>query len=114
MRTVSRLAIVVVSFTFGGLAMADTLRCTGGLAGEGDSRASLVYKCGQPVVSDSFCAPVYVKDSPYPLPEHIALRVAPCIDVEEWIYERGPGNLAATVRLRSGRVESIKYARSPR
>jgi hypothetical protein len=34
--------------------------------------------------------------------------------VEEWLYERGPGNLVATVRVRAGVVQSIRYGRVPR
>jgi hypothetical protein len=37
----------------------------------------------------------------------------PCLPVEEWVYDRGPGNLVATVRFRSGIVHSIVYGRSP-
>jgi hypothetical protein len=33
--------------------------------------------------------------------------------VEEWLYDRGPGNLMATVRFRNGKVESIRYDRLP-
>jgi hypothetical protein len=32
--------------------------------------------------------------------------------VEEWLYDRGPGNLLAVVRIRSGVVQSIHYGRS--
>ncbi len=92
---------------------AGTLACDGGIASEGESRLSLVYKCGQPVARDAFCAPVYYKGSRNPVPEPIASHVVPCVDVEEWVYERGPGNLLATVRLRGGKVQSITYGRAP-
>lgn len=94
-------------------AQAESLRCNGQIAAEGDSRLSVLYKCGQPTLADSYCAPLYAWGAPYPLPLPLAGTLLPCQPVEEWLYERGPGNLPATVRLRYGVVQSISYARSP-
>ena len=88
-------------------------RCAGGIVAEGDSRLSLVYKCGQPQLTDSFCAPVFYGPWPTPVPEPFASTVLPCQLTELWLYERGPGNLVATVTLRAGRVQSIRYGRTP-
>lgn len=101
-------------------ARAESLRCNGHFADVGDSRASLLYKCGEPAVRDSFCAPVYQVGAtppgswPRQLPAPLAQVVAPCILVDEWLYERGPGHMVATVRLQSGVIQSIRYGRSPR
>jgi hypothetical protein len=92
---------------------AESLRCAGGIAAEGDSRLSVVYKCGQPHLKDSYCAPVYSGQALQPVPEPFASAYVPCQQTEEWLYERGPGNLVATVRLRSGVVQSIAYGRAP-
>jgi len=73
----------------------------------------VLYKCGKPLLKDAFCAPLYSAQSPYPLPEPFAGVVLPCQLVEEWLYDRGPGNLMATVRFRAGQVLSIRYSRSP-
>lgn len=96
-----------------GAAQAESLRCAGGIVAEGDSRLSLVYKCGQPQLADSFCAPVFYGSWPTPVPEPFASSVLPCQLTELWLYERGPGNLVATVTLRAGRVQSISYGRTP-
>jgi hypothetical protein len=103
-------------FWWGGMApaQAESLRCAGGIAAEGDSRLSLMAKCGPPVLSDTYCAAVYYGGSPYPVPEPYARQIVPCLPTEEWLYDRGPGNLGATVRLRSGMVLSITYGRTPR
>jgi hypothetical protein len=97
------------------LACAESLRCEGGSVAEGDTRLSLAYKCGQPLLKDSVCAPLYVQGQQrwQPVPEPWASRVLPCQVVEDWLYERGPGNLMATVRLRDGVVLSIRYGRTP-
>lgn len=95
---------------------AETLRCNGNLAVEGDSRLSVLYKCGQPLLKDAYCAPVYYphRHSLYLVPEPFASAALPCQQVEEWLYERGPGNLAATVRFRDGVVQSIRYGQPAR
>jgi len=96
------------------VACAESLRCNGDSVSEGDTRLSLVYKCGQPLLADTYCAPVYYAPTYQPVPEPFASLVAPCQVVEEWLYDRGQGNLMALVRLRSGVVQSIQYGRSPR
>jgi hypothetical protein len=97
-------------------ARAESLRCSGGIAGEGDSRLSVVYKCGQPTLKESFCAPLYYSQNQnlYLVPEPYANAYLPCQQTDEWLYDRGPGNLVATVRFRSGVVQSITYGRQPR
>jgi hypothetical protein len=95
-------------------AQAETLRCTGGSAGEGDSRVSVLYKCGQPTLKDAYCAPLYYGRDLVHVPEPWATHVVPCQQVEEWLYDRGPGNMVATLRFRSGVLQSIRYGRSPK
>jgi len=94
-------------------ASAESLRCAGGIVAEGDSRLSVIYKCGQPNLSDTYCSPVYYPGTLEVIPEPFASGLVPCLPVEEWLYERGPGNLVATVYLRSGVVQSIRYGRVP-
>ena len=112
----SRLGLLAVLMLAPWAARAESLRCSGGIAGEGDSRLSVVYKCGQPMLKDSYCAPLYYSQSQnlYLVPEPYANAYLPCQQTEEWIYDRGPGNLVATVRIRSGVVQSIVYGRQPR
>lgn len=109
-----KLACVTVLFGLPCLAAAESLRCDGGIVGEGDSRLSVIYKCGQPVLADTYCAPVYYPGTFNVVPPAIAATVVPCLQIEEWLYERGPGAMLATVYLRSGVVSSIAYGRQPR
>jgi hypothetical protein len=96
-------------------AAAESLRCDGGSVAEGDSRLSVTYKCGQPLLKDSSCAPLVVREQQrwQAVPDAWIGRAVPCQVVEDWLYERGPGNLMATVRLRDGVVLSIRYGRTP-
>ena len=115
MTACSRMCIAAVALTFLSFpASSESLRCNGGIAAEGESRLSVFYKCGQPLLADSYCAPVYYPGSLYPLAEPLASIAVPCQQVEEWLYDRGNGNLMATVRFRSGIVQSITYGRTPR
>jgi hypothetical protein len=92
---------------------AESLRCYGAIADVGDSRIAVLYKCGPPLLRDSYCAPVFYPGGVYPVPEPYASLIAPCLATEDWVYDRGPGNLVATVRFRFGVVQSIHYGRSP-
>ncbi|WP_167772891.1 DUF2845 domain-containing protein [Ramlibacter humi] len=93
---------------------AESLRCAGGSVAEGDSRLSLVYKCGQPDAADTFCAPVYYEGTGFIVPDPWASLAVPCQVVEQFVYDRGPGQLLATVHVRNGIVQSIAYGRAPR
>ena len=112
-----RHAIVIaaaLSLLIAAPARAESLRCNGSSTGEGDSRLAVLYKCGEPLLKDSYCAPWVQAGTLQPLPGAYAAAVAPCQPVEEWVYDRGPGNLMATVRFKSGVVQSILYGRAPR
>ena len=90
-------------------AHSETPRCNGHIVEPGDSRLSVRYQCGEPLLQDSHCAPVYYAPGFQRVPEPFASAVVPCLVVDEWLYDRGPGNLAATVRFRAGVVQSITY-----
>lgn len=109
-----RICLLALFILLGLPVHAESLRCTGGIATEGDSRLSVFYKCGEPVLRDDHCDPVYGSGGLYPVPEPFASAIVPCQKIEEWLYDRGTGNLMATVRFRAGVVQSITYSRTPR
>ena len=113
MHALLRAALIALLLAQAPAVSAETLRCNGASAAEGDSKLSVRYKCGPPLLAEAFCAPVFALGSPYPIPEPWSSLVVPCQPVEEWLYDRGPGNLMATVRFRSGVVQSIRYGRAP-
>lgn len=104
--------LVAVMLLLSGPVRAEALRCSGGTVEEGDTRASLLQKCGPPQTQDSFCAPVFQNKSLVPAP--LVSNAALCEQIDDWIYDRGPGRLTATVRIRSGAVQSIRIQRQPR
>lgn len=95
-------------------AQAETLRCSGGSVGVGDSRLSVLYRCGEPLLKDAYCAPLYQGPAFQVVPLPPGALGLPCVLVDEWLYERGPGNLTAIVRFQSGVVQSVRYGREPR
>ena len=114
MNVPSRVCFVTLVALQGLPASAEVLRCKGHFAQEGDSRLSVLYKCGQPLLADNYCAHVYYSGTLQLVPEPLASIYVPCQQTEEWLYDRGPGNFMATVRFRSGIVQSITYNRAPR
>ena len=109
-----RIAVLMAAAGAFAPAHAESLRCSGGIAAEGDSRISLAYKCGPPLLKDCYCAAVVYSQTLNPVPEPFASALVPCQPTDQWLYDRGPGNLMATVRMRAGVVQSITYGRVPR
>ena len=105
--------LALLAATAAAPACAESLRCNGNSTEVGDSRLSVLYKCGEPLLRDTYRAPVFYQSILQPVPEPYANMVVPCLLVDEWVYDRGQGNLVATVRFRSGVVQSIKYGRAP-
>jgi hypothetical protein len=114
MNLVIRACFVMLIGILSAPAHAESLRCNGQIASEGDSRLSVLYKCGEPLAKDNYCAAIYAYGALEPIPEPFASAYFPCLRIEDWVYDRGPGNLLATVRFRSGVVQSITYGRYPR
>ena len=107
-------ALALASLVAASPVWAESLRCTGGIANEGDTRLSVAYKCGQPLLKDQYCAPVYHGGTWRVVPEPWAGVHVPCQPIEDWLYDRGPGNLKVTVRFRAGVVQSIVHTNDPR
>jgi len=108
-KSLAHLSLAAVVCTLCPPAHSETLRCNGHIVETGDSRLSVRYHCGEPLLQDSYCAPVYYSPGFQLVPEPFASAVVPCLVVDEWLYDRGPGNLAAMVRFRAGVVLSITY-----
>jgi len=94
-------------------ARGESLRCNGQIASVGDSRLSVLQKCGEPAMRDSFCKPVEVLTPWSVYPVIVPPQLAPCELIDEWLYDRGQGNLYATVRFQRGVVDSIRYEGRP-
>jgi hypothetical protein len=106
--------LAALTFIWSMPAHAESVRCSGGTVNEGDSRLSVAYKCGNPMLQDSFCRPIqYVSSPAQSTRQGFAVALPFCEQVDEWLYDRGPGNLMVKVRFRSAVVETIVYGRFP-
>lgn len=90
-------------------ASAQSLRCKSDLANVGDSKASVLLKCGEPVVKDTFCKPAAQQTLPNATPGGTTLNVVPCETVDEWTYKPGYGQFVTTLRFEGGALAAIKY-----
>jgi hypothetical protein len=113
MKTLARICVTAALAWPALPAHAESLRCNGQFTEVGDSRLSVLHKCGEPLLKDSFCAPLYYSTTLQPVPAPYASAILPCQQVDEWLYDRGPGNLMAVVRFKAGVVQSIRYGRTP-
>jgi hypothetical protein len=105
-----RLCVAMVALTlFSASAPAQSLRCKTDLVSPGDSRASVLQKCGEPVIKDSFCKPVQPQTQPAVAPGSTVVNVVPCENVDEWTYNPGYGQFMTTLRFEAGQLVSIKY-----
>ena len=97
-----------------GQVWAQSLSCSEGNVREGDGKVWLLRYCGQPTVWDSYCARVVLPPVPAPNGRGEPYQPVSCVTTEEWLYDRGPGNLVAVVRIREGRIVSIRFGEQGR
>ncbi len=108
MRLVVAVAFALVALAWPREAAAQTFKCRNDLVNVGDSRATVLLKCGEPVVRDAFCRPL---PAPGPRPASGARpgQIVPCENVDEWIYNPGYGQFMTTLRFVEGRLVAIEY-----
>ena len=93
---------------------AQSLTCSDGSVREGDGKVWLLRYCGQPSISDNYCRREVLPPVPVPNGNGVLYQPTSCVMIEEWLYERGPGNLVAVVRIREGRIISIRFGEQGR
>lgn len=119
------LAVIAVLLTLqAGSASAQSLRCSGQMSGVGDSKSSVVQKCGEPMAVEAVCVQqtqmqppmqsMYMTAPDGSLRQMFVPQAPQCVPMEDWIFHRGPGNFLAIVRFQNGVVESVRDgARAP-
>lgn len=94
-----------------GNASAQSLSCGGALSGVGDSKFSVVQRCGEPLSKEFVCVPrpqVIWVPSNYPGAPAQQIVTQQCVPMEDWVYHRGQGNFLGIVRFYNGAVESVR------
>ena len=86
------------------------LRCNGDIADIGDSKASVLMKCGTPFFAQAFCLPLRYVDLDFVRPSDAAAAVSlGCFPVDERSYNPGSGQFVAIMHFEAGRLASIRY-----
>jgi len=107
--------IITIFGTFSLTAHAGSLNCKGGFAETGDSKGSVLFKCGEPMLKDSFLKHAQkVISSSNNKSKRIVHPVTQCESIDEWTYNPGSGQFLTTLQFERGVLVSIKYgARIP-
>jgi hypothetical protein len=115
-------AFLASSFLTG--ASAQSLRCKGDLAQIGNSKGTILQKCGEPVLKDSFCkptqsttsttTPIVTPAAPTNTTGNSAstttnVTVNTCQQVEEWTYNPGYGQFMTMLLFEGGSLTKIRY-----
>lgn len=104
----------LVSISIAPPVFADSLRCNTKLALVGDTKAEIIDKCGEPVMTDSFCQPIAantqaqgVQVGNNNVQNNIA--IAACENVDIWTYHPGSGKFKAHLYFARGQLQSVRY-----
>lgn len=97
-------------------ASAESLRCKGDFAQIGDSKGTVLQKCGEPILKDNFCRPAAQSSSNTLAPAAGAsagsvtnITVNQCVNVDEWTYNPGYGQFMTMLQFEAGQLKLIKY-----
>lgn len=91
-------------------AAAQSFRCANkDLVSVGDSRSTVLLKCGPPVLKDSFCKAVDPAELAGLPQGRAARRLHACDTVEEWTYNPGYGQFWTTLQFENGNLRAITY-----
>jgi len=85
-------------------ALADSLRCDGGLVGVGDTKLELLGKCGRPALAEQ--RTVERGGALLAGPQGAVGQVA-AVPVETWTYDFGPRQFVQIVTLEAGRITAV-------
>lgn len=98
MNAAARCALLAAALCIALPAAAQSFRCKADLVTLGEGKAAVLQKCGEPAFKDASCR--------VPAP---GAASEPCVTVEEWVYNPGPGQFMTTLRFEAGELKTIKY-----
>jgi hypothetical protein len=106
--------LLVLGFALAAGASAQSLRCKGDLAQIGNSKGTILQKCGEPVLKDSFCKPTAQTTSSAPAAPNATgavtnVTVNQCVNVDEWTYNPGSGQFMTMLQFEAGELKRIRY-----
>lgn len=102
-------ALVVLFSVSSASGQAHSFRCKNDLVNLGDSKSTVLQRCGEPVLKDNFCKPVEATISNNPSVNSTVVNVNTCQKVDDWTYNPGRGQFMTSLQFESGKLVSIKY-----
>jgi len=90
-------------------ASAEALRCGNNLVSPGDTKMTVIQKCGEPARKDYLCKRKrsYARLADGVETEPVVVTV--CDQVEEWTYDAGPGTFLTVLRFEENELKSVLY-----
>lgn len=107
-------AVLALGFVLATSVSAQSLRCKGDFAQIGNSKGTILQKCGEPMLKDSFCKPAPQATTPAPVvagntTNITNITVNACVNVEEWTYNPGFGQFMTMLQFEAGELKSMRY-----
>lgn len=93
---------------------AESLRCKTKLAKIGDTKADVIQKCGDPMMTDSFCQPIAIAAQPQGVQNgnnnvQNNTVISTCENIDIWTYNPGTGKFMTHLYFSRGELQSIRY-----
>lgn len=109
--------VLAFGFALSASVSAQSLRCKGDFAEIGNSKGTILQKCGEPMLKDSFCKPVpqtqtntlAAPDARGAATNITNITINQCINMEEWTYNPGYGQFMTMLQFEAGGLKSIRY-----
>lgn len=88
---------------------AEALRCGNNLVSPGDTKMTVIQKCGEPARKDYLCKRKrsYTRFADGVETEPVLVTV--CDQVEDWTYDAGPGTFLTVLRFEQNELKSVLY-----
>ena len=111
-------AVLALGFVLAISASAQSLRCKGDFAQIGNSKGTILQKCGEPMLKDSFCRPAqpaanadntFMAGNTGNAGNTTNITVNACVNVDEWTYNPGFGQFMTMLQFEAGELKSIRY-----
>ncbi len=114
-------AVLALGFVLATSVSAQSLRCKGDFAQIGNSKGTILQKCGEPMLKDNFCRPAQPaanSDNTFMAGNTgnignagntTNITVNACVNVDEWTYNPGFGQFMTMLQFEAGELKSIRY-----
>jgi len=108
------LIIAAIATTLSFPSNAESLRCKTKLAQIGDTKADVLDKCGDPIVTDSYCVPIAITAQPQGIQNgnnnvQNNTVISTCENVDIWTYNPGTGKFMVHLYFSRGELQNIRY-----